>query len=427
MARYSILTKEGHKEGKLPKGWRLLSPSPARPPRPRPLGVMLEEALRRPIGTPPLEEMLPPAGRIALLVDDLTRPTPKREILPLLLEKLQQRGVGPERVEIVVALGTHRQPSSEELKEALGDGIVKRYPTVNHDPFSQDLCPVGRLSMGSTVKINRAVHQAALRISLGSILPHPMAGFGGGGKGLFPGVADFDSIKDHHLLYTFQPGASLGNLQGNPFYEEIVRIARKGRLDFIINVLYDLRQNPVGIVAGGLEAHWHGAAAVRRACAYGFSEKADVTVISSHPHSEGPQALKALAAGALLTREGGWIVLVGGSDTSFPEEMVEAASSLLKRHPRDELGEVVRERFIKGETLFEGSIELNMALAVALFYFSMYKICLVTGAREESAEAMGILQASTVEEILEGLSRSLPEATVHVVPAGGLVVPCREG
>ena len=428
MARYSILTKEGHKEeGKLPKGWHLLSPSPARPPRPRPLGVMLEEALRRPIGTPPLEEMLPPAGRIALLVDDLTRPTPKREILPLLLERLQRRGVGPERVEIVVALGTHRQPSSEELKEALGDGIVKRYPIVNHDPFSQDLCPVGRLSMGSTVKINRAVHEAALRISLGSILPHPMAGFGGGGKGLFPGVADFDSIKDHHLLYTFQPGTSLGNLQGNPFYEEIVRIARKGRLDFIINVLYDLRQNPVGIVAGGLEAHWHGAAVVRRACAYGFSEKADVTLISSHPHSEGPQALKALAAGALLTREGGWIVLVGGSDTSFPEEMVEAAASLLKRHPRDELGEVVRERFMKGETLFGGSIELNMALAVALFYFSMYKICLVTGAREESAEAMGILQAPTVEEILEGLSRSLPEATVHVVPAGGLVVPCREG
>ncbi len=411
----------------MPKGWRLLSPSPARPPRPRPLGVMLEEALRRPIGTPPLEEMLPPAGRIALLVDDLTRPTPKREILPLLLERLQRRGVGPERVEIVVALGTHRQPSSEELKEALGDGIVKRYPIVNHDPFSQDLCPVGRLSMGSTVKINRAVHEAALRISLGSILPHPMAGFGGGGKGLFPGVADFDSIKDHHLLYTFQPGTSLGNLQGNPFYEEIVRIARKGRLDFIINVLYDLRQNPVGIVAGGLEAHWHGAAVVRRACAYGFSEKADVTLISSHPHSEGPQALKALAAGALLTREGGWIVLVGGSDTSFPEEMVEAAASLLKRHPRDELGEVVRERFMKGETLFGGSIELNMALAVALFYFSMYKICLVTGAREESAEAMGILQAPTVEEVLEGLSRSLPEATVHVVPAGGLVVPCREG
>jgi len=428
LARYSILTKEGHKEeGKLPKGWHLLSPSPARPPRPRPLGVMLEEALRRPIGTPPLEEMLPPAGRIALLVDDLTRPTPKREILPLLLERLQRRGVGPERVEIVVALGTHRQPSSEELKEALGDGIVKRYPIVNHDPFSQDLCPVGRLSMGSTVKINRAVHEAALRISLGSILPHPMAGFGGGGKGLFPGVADFDSIKDHHLLYTFQPGTSLGNLQGNPFYEEIVRIARKGRLDFIINVLYDLRQNPVGIVAGGLEAHWHGAAVVRRACAYGFSEKADVTLISSHPHSEGPQALKALAAGALLTREGGWIVLVGGSDTSFPEEMVEAAASLLKRHPRDELGEVVRERFMKGETLFGGSIELNMALAVALFYFSMYKICLVTGAREESAEAMGILQAPTVEEVLEGLSRSLPEATVHVVPAGGLVVPCREG
>lgn len=119
--------------------------------------------------------------------------------------------------------------------------------------------------------------------------------------------------------------------------------------------------------------------------------------------------------------------MVGGPDTSFPGEMVEAASSLLQRHPRDELGRVVREKFMRGEMLLEGSIELNMALAVALFYFSMYKICLVTGTREESAEAMGFLQAPTVDEALEGISRSLPEATVHVVPAGGLAIPVREG
>jgi len=426
-AKYTLLTENGLEEGELPGG-RCLFPSPQpSPPPSRPLDELLDEALRRPIGAPPLEEMIPARGRIALLVDDLTRPTPKREILPLLLERLRQKGAGPERVKVVVALGTHRPLSQEELRDALGEEVMERYPIINHDPLAQDLCPVGRLSTGTPVRVNRTVHEAALRLSIGSILPHPMAGFGGGGKGLFPGVADFDSIRDHHLFYTFQPGTSLGNLQGNPFHDEIVRMAREGRLDFIINVLYDLRQNPVGIVAGGLEAHRHGAAVVKSACAYGFSERADVTVISSHPHSEGPQALKALAAGSLLTREGGWIVLVGGPDTSFPGEMVEAASSLLQRHPRDELGRVVREKFMRGEMLLEGSIELNVALAVALFYFSMYKICLVTGTREESAQAMGFLQAQTVDEALEEISRSLPEATVHVVPAGGLAIPVREG
>ena len=111
--------------------------------------------------------------------------------------------------------------------------LVNRYRFINHDCHAPDLIPVGQLRTGRTVKINRRVHEAHFRIGIGSVFPHPMNGFAGGGKILFPGVADFDSILDHHFQYTFHEGTGLGKIEGNLFYEQVSAVARSARLDFI--------------------------------------------------------------------------------------------------------------------------------------------------------------------------------------------------
>ena len=117
--------------------------------------------------------------------------------------------------------------------------MIDRYEFVNHDCHATDLMPVGRLKTGREVKINRKVHEATFRIGIGSIFPHPMNGFGGGGKILFPGVSDFDSIREHHLKYTFHEGTGLGKTKGNIFYEQVCAIARSAKLDYIINSVLD--------------------------------------------------------------------------------------------------------------------------------------------------------------------------------------------
>jgi nickel-dependent lactate racemase len=67
---------------------------------------------------------------------------------------------------------------------------------VNHD--SRDPAQLLRAGMtqdGRPVWMNRDYVKADRRIVLGFIEPHFMAGFSGGYKGVFPAVADLDSIK----------------------------------------------------------------------------------------------------------------------------------------------------------------------------------------------------------------------------------------
>ena len=49
---------------------------------------LIREALDNPIKSRPLSEIVNPDSRIAILVSDVTRPTPTAKILPTLLEEL---------------------------------------------------------------------------------------------------------------------------------------------------------------------------------------------------------------------------------------------------------------------------------------------------------------------------------------------------
>ena len=65
---------------------------------------MTLEAFSRPTGTPPLQDLLSGAKRVAIIVDDGTRPTPVTEILEVLLSRLVDNGFSRENIGIVLAL-----------------------------------------------------------------------------------------------------------------------------------------------------------------------------------------------------------------------------------------------------------------------------------------------------------------------------------
>jgi nickel-dependent lactate racemase len=52
-----------------------------------------------------------------------------------------------------------------------------------------------------------------------NLFPHPMNGYGGGPKIIFPAVSNYDAIREHHLANTIHPGSIFGNLHANPFYD----------------------------------------------------------------------------------------------------------------------------------------------------------------------------------------------------------------
>jgi nickel-dependent lactate racemase len=346
-------------------------------------------------------------------------------MLEVLLEQLRESGVPETRTVIVLALGTHRGLTGPEIEETFGPELTAGYAFINHDCLAADLVPAGRLKNGFPVKINRRVMEADFRIGLGSIFPHPMNGFGGGGKILFPGVADFASIKEHHFRYTFQEGTSLGRLDGNPFHEEVCALARSAPLHFIVNGILDQNEALAGVVAGDpVEAHRAGAGICRALTGRVFSPKADITITSSFPYREGPQIIKPLIPAALVTRAGGSIILAADCSGHLPEPFIASFEKFRKRYGPDLFGGV-RAHFAERKLIMEGgAVDYNMALAFTLAVQHDFQIILVSGdIPRQTGERMGFRYAENLEEAF-GFCRGYgtrPE--VHVIPSGGVILP----
>ncbi|HDI52552.1 MAG TPA: DUF2088 domain-containing protein, partial [Candidatus Bathyarchaeota archaeon] len=141
----------------------------------------LREALRRPVASRPLRELASNARRVVILVDDYTRPTPQRQLLPTILNELREGGVRDQRVEVIVALGTHRPMRRSEMEEKYGAEILDRVEVRNFDCHDEaELIDIGKPPMGVEVVVSRRVYEADLVIGVGNIVPHCYAGWAGG-------------------------------------------------------------------------------------------------------------------------------------------------------------------------------------------------------------------------------------------------------
>ncbi|MBW1800534.1 MAG: DUF2088 domain-containing protein, partial [Deltaproteobacteria bacterium] len=238
MQQYFLMGKDGKIPFQLPESWTVLKNAVLTPTKTdKNIYDMVGEALNNPVGTAPLKDLVKPNHKIAVIVDDFARPTPKQDILAALTDYLRQCGVAYDQLDIVFSLGTHRGLTEEEVDRALGDKLKGKVRWTNHNAWADDLVPIGSLKSAGEVKINPLVAGADFRITVGSILAHPMNGFGGGAKSIFPGVSNFDAIRDHHIALMIARDASFGNTKGNPFREEVCGAARLARLDFIINAI----------------------------------------------------------------------------------------------------------------------------------------------------------------------------------------------
>jgi nickel-dependent lactate racemase len=135
----TLFRKKGNLEVNLPKNWELLQTlyKEDRKVR-RPLADLIESALDHPVDSRPLEEMLKPGSHVAIVVDDGTRPTPVRGLLPPLLNRIHQCGVPEKDVDIVIGVGTHRPLSQKEIEQRCGKEVVKAYRIQNHNARSGD-------------------------------------------------------------------------------------------------------------------------------------------------------------------------------------------------------------------------------------------------------------------------------------------------
>ncbi|NLD36564.1 MAG: nickel-dependent lactate racemase [Desulfatiglans sp.] len=381
-------------------------------------------ALDNPVDALPLEKQLRPSDRIAILIEDNTRNSPKKEILKHLLERLARISIPESNIIIIVALGTHEALTSKEMIMTYGEEVINDYTIINHDPLSPDLMPVGKLVSGTVVRINRLAYEADFRIGIGSIFPHPLNGFGGGGKIMFPGISNFDAILEHHMRYAFRK-IVLGGLTPNPFYEEVTALASAGRLDFIINSVLDHNDNLYNVVAGHpVNAHTKGAGICKKLVSKTFKNRADITIISAFPYTQATQLMKPLEPASIITKEQGVIILTGKCTSAFRMGYLDACLAFREKY-KGRLKEALFDFFNSGQRIISGGApELNMSIAQVILALESYRVILFSGeVPQDDAEKLGFISAATIEDAIHKSAQFIPYPTVNVVPSGGVIIP----
>lgn len=218
----------------------------------------IRESLDNPIYSPPLREIAKEKRNACVVISDVTRPIPNKVILPPLLTYLEEVGIKRENILILIATGLHRPNLGEELEKMVGKEIANNYRIENHiarDKSQQKY--LGTTQRGTEIWINKLYVEADLKILTGLIEPHFMGGYSGGRKSICPGIAGVDTVKiQHGPQFLEHPNADNGIIEGNPFHEEALEIAKKVGVDFILNVTINKQREVTGVFGGHLEKAW---------------------------------------------------------------------------------------------------------------------------------------------------------------------------
>ena len=305
----------------LPPDWEIVGIM--QPAAIAPVRDVQEEVVRSlndPIGLGKISELAQGVTRVAIVVDDSSRPTPVREIFPSVLTELERVGVQRKQITIVPALGVHRGMTEEELASRVGEDFIKDIPWENPDCDDPGkMVYLGTTSRGTPVWINKTTATADLIISIGCIEPHIIASFGGGYKNILPGVAGRETIAHNHALNchpdTFN---NVGrDIEKNPMRLDLEEAGKmlRGKV-FIVNAILNYQQKVVKIVSGDpIAAHREGVRVSADLYGAKVNGPVDMVITASHPMDiDLRQGVKALANTIRAVKRGGMLLTLVKAD-----------------------------------------------------------------------------------------------------------------
>lgn len=382
--------------------------------------VILRHALANPIGAPPLATLAQGARAVLIVCDDVSRPTPAFKIIPHVLEELHAARVSDGRIAFMMALGTHRPMTPDEMRAKVGEEVYARYPVFNHawdDPSMLEY--MGETPDGVPVWINRRVAQADLVVGIGRIMPIDVCGFTGGGKILIPGCCGEITNSEMHWMRASTQAEGVVGTRDNPVRAAIDALARQAGLSFIVNVVVDAHGRIRSCVAGDLAAaHREG---VRRARAFhqvAFPARPDVVLADAFPFDiEFWQANKALDTAGLVVRPGGQVIVVSPCYEGFSQ--THADEILRYGYPaRAEIIALVESGRLPHKVVGVHMLQVREVMDRA-------QVTLVTdGIAQKDVEHTGLRWAATPQQALDrALADADPTARVAVLRGAAEMLP----
>ena len=300
-------------EVELPKSMKLLTyskPDEAKSLSEDEIPKAFKEKILHPIGRNVLTSDINSSTTIVIVVDDISRPTPTPVLVAPLIDYLEEIGVTKDQITFIFGLGVHREMTQEEAEIKLGQEIAQQYHWENHDS-EQNLEYLGKTNRGTPININKTYYDADFKICIGLIEPHLWAGYSGGQKGIVPGIAGVDTIYHHHQLVRHNI-VDVGNLEDNPFRDDLEEMVDIIGLDLLINVILTPNKRIHDLVIGEVHTAFEQGVEISKNFSELFvSGKSDVIISSPHPLGiDFRQSSKAAFNTKNALRKGGYMIVV---------------------------------------------------------------------------------------------------------------------
>jgi nickel-dependent lactate racemase len=311
----------------------------------------------------------------------------------------------------------------DEMRTKFGDELMKRIQIKAHDAWNEsELEHLGQTSRGTPVWINRLVANASLRVTVGMITAHFVAGYGSGPKTIMPGASGYKTIFHNHGVVSVSPQSKMGITNGNPYWEDMVEVTNLLTPTLAVDVVLNARGEIVTAFHGSPEAAQRAGLRTYNSL-YGFrlSEKADIVIASANPmYTYLDQCLKAIIHASMLVKDGGTRIVVSPCEELLGPDYLRKLyySSLHPKWPTvQEYGEMMRS----------GKIE-DVADALGILKFlesNRSTLTLVCDTSfDDDLSNLGFNHAKSVQvAVEEAMMRHGTDAKAIIVPYGTVTHP----
>jgi nickel-dependent lactate racemase len=383
----------------------------------------LQASFRKPVAGAPLRELARARQTACILICDITRPVPHGTLLPPLIDELTAAGMSKEHILILVATGLHRPNEGAELREVIGsDAVFKTVPSANH--FARDRAAhldLGRTPSGIPILVDRRFVEADLRIVVGLVEPHFMAGYSGGRKLVIPGVAHRDTILKLHAGVILDHAKAANTIvEGNPLHQEQLHMVRAVGEILALNVVIDDERRIGFVNFGPIEpSHLEAVAFMRNygevPCPGRF--KTVVTTSAGYPLDKTYyQTIKGMVSVSDIVEPGGTIIIASEcSEGMGSPEFVEAQRVLCRVGPERFMADIIGRNHARIDEWQTQMLVKALRVAKVQLY--------TTGLRPTDLADIYVEPVLSVEKAVLESIKAHRDNHIAVVPEGPYVIP----
>ena len=283
----------------------------------------ISKALLSPINSKPLRSLLEGKNDIAISVCDITRAQPRKVVIETIVEHIKDL-IPISNIKILIATGTHRANTKDELIEMLGKDIVETLNVINHVCDDKESLIEMPTSLDDvSVLLNKHWVNADFRITTGFVEPHFFAGFSGGSKLVAPGLAGLKTImKLHNYKRLNNPNSIWGEVEKNPIQQDVRKIANETGVDFTLDVALNRDQKITNVFSGDLiDSHNEACNFARETAMVQVSQPYDLVITSNsgYPLDQNLyQTVKGLSAASQIVKDNGEILCLSECSDGIP-------------------------------------------------------------------------------------------------------------